>query len=48
MTKERKLDTYPVITLTDNDVDLIRYKHCAEMQEKEPDAGWEAMNGDDE
>lgn len=28
-----KLDTYPVITLTDNDVDLIRYKHCAEIEE---------------
>ena len=27
-----KLDTYPVITLTDNDVDLIRYKHCAEIE----------------
>ena len=26
-------DTYPVITLTDNDVDLIRYKHCAEIEE---------------
>ena len=28
-----KLDTYPVITLTDNDVDLLRYKHCAEIEE---------------
>ena len=27
-----KLDTYPVITLTDNGVDLIRYKHCAEIE----------------
>ena len=26
-------DTYPVITLTDNDVDLLRYKHCAEIEE---------------
>ena len=25
-------DTYPVITLTDNDVDLLRYKHCAEIE----------------
>ena len=29
-----KLDTYPVITLTDNDVDLIRYKHCAEIEKQ--------------
>ena len=27
-------DTYPVITLTDNDVDLLRYKHCAEIEEQ--------------
>ena len=26
-------DTYPVITLTYNDVDLLRYKHCAEIEE---------------
>ena len=26
-------DIYPVITLTDNDVDLLRYKHCAEIEE---------------
>ena len=26
-------DTYPVITLIDNDVDLLRYKHCAEIEE---------------
>ena len=25
-------DTYPVITLIDNDVDLLRYKHCAEIE----------------
>ena len=29
-----KLDTYPVITLTDNDVDLLRYKHCAEIEKQ--------------
>ena len=27
-------DTYPVITLTDNDVDLLRYKHCAEIEKQ--------------
>ena len=26
-------DIYPVITLTDNNVDLLRYKHCAEIEE---------------
>ena len=26
-------DEYRVITLTDNDVDLLRYKHCAEIEE---------------
>ena len=29
-----KLDTYPVITLVDNDVDLLRYKHCAEIEKQ--------------
>ena len=28
-----KSDAYSVITLTDNDVDLLRYKHCAEIEE---------------
>ena len=28
-----KLDEYSVVTVTDNDVDLIRYKHCAEIEE---------------
>ena len=28
-----KRDEYRVITLTDNDVDIIRYKHCAEIEE---------------
>ena len=27
-------DIYPVITLTDNDVDLLRYKHCAEIEKQ--------------
>ena len=27
-------DTYPVITLIDNDVDLLRYKHCAEIEKQ--------------
>ena len=27
-------DTYPIITLTDNDVDLLRYKHCAEIEKQ--------------
>lgn len=39
-----------------DDGDIIGHDMCeakakalaAEMQEKEPDAGWEAMNGDDE
>ena len=29
-----KRDEYRVITLTDNDVDLIRYKHCAEIEKQ--------------
>ena len=28
-----KRDEYRVITLTDNAVDIIRYKHCAEIEE---------------
>ena len=28
-------DIYPVIALTDNDADLLRYKHCAEIEEIE-------------
>ena len=28
-----KRDEYRVITLADNDVDIIRYKHCAEIEE---------------
>ena len=28
-----KSDAYSVITLTDNDVDLLRYKNCAEIEE---------------
>ena len=28
-----KRDEYRVITLTDNDVDIIRYRHCAEIEE---------------
>ena len=27
-------DEYPVIALTDNDVDLLRYKHCAEIKKQ--------------
>ena len=42
--------------IMDGDGDIIGYDMCdakakalaAEMQEKEPDAGWEAMNGDGE
>ena len=26
--------TYPVIVLTDDDIDLIRYKHCAEIEKQ--------------
>ena len=26
-------DGYPVITVTDNDTDIIRYRHCAEIEE---------------
>ena len=29
-----KRDEYRVITLTDNDVDIIRYKHCAEIEKQ--------------
>ena len=29
-----KSDAYSVITLTDNDVDLLRYKHCAEIEKQ--------------
>ena len=29
-----KSDAYSVITLTDNDVDIIRYKHCAEIEKQ--------------
>ena len=42
--------------VANDDGDIIGHDMCeakakalaAEMQEKEPDAGWEAMNGDDE
>ena len=29
-----KRDEYRVITLTDNDVDIIRYKHCTEIEKQ--------------
>ena len=29
-----KSDAYSVITLIDNDVDLLRYKHCAEIEKQ--------------